>query len=105
ICLQPLACTAVLGGAGEDDSDSSIPPGVFVPGLDVDRSEPFTGPIVSEPGKSVRFYRLNHDQYDRTVRDLLRSDGALELSQLFVAEPLITTFDTDATLLSVSADL
>lgn len=105
VCLLTASCSALLGGAGDEDGKGAARSGTFDPDEDVDRSEPFSGPIVSEPSESIRLYRLNHAQYERTVRDLLRLDEDLGISELFVAEPLITTFDTDATLLTVSADL
>ncbi len=64
----------------------------------------FAGPIVSLPSKSSRFMRLNHPQWENTVRDALKLTAPLGLSKAFVAEPLRSTFDTNGTVLSVSAD-
>lgn len=103
--LLSISCTAMLGGAGDEEGGESGSSSPFDPDQEIDRSEPFLGPILSAPGQSIRFYRLTHAQYERTIQDLLRQDAPLNLSQLFVAEPLLTTFDTDAKLLSISPDL
>ncbi len=68
-------------------------------------TSPFTGPIVSQPSSGTRFVRLNHVQYENTVRDVLRLATPLGLSDAFVAEPLRTNFDTNGEVLSVGADL
>jgi hypothetical protein len=65
----------------------------------------FHGPIVSDPGVSSRFPRLSHAQWESSVRDALRLSTPLGLSSGFVAEPLRGTFDTNGSMLSVSADL
>ncbi len=106
-------CTGLLSGAASDESEGAgsrgNQNGSDGDGTsewdDIDRTEPFTGPIVASPRSPARFSRLTHAQYENTVHDLLRNDGSLELANLFVAEPLITTFDTDATHLLVSSDL
>ncbi len=54
---------------------------------------------------SSRFVRLNHRQWENTVRDLLRLDAPLGLSSTFVAEPLRGNFDTNGGILTVSQDL
>jgi hypothetical protein len=64
----------------------------------------FAGPIVAKPGASTRFWRLNHTQWEHTVKDALKASAPLGLSQAFVAEPLRSTFDTNGSVLSVSAD-
>ena len=64
-----------------------------------------TGPIVSRPAPTSRFIRLNHQQWENSVRDVLKLPAALGLSSSFVAEPLRSTFDTNGSLLSVSPDL
>ena len=64
-----------------------------------------TGPIVSAPGISSRFARLTHQQWENTVRDLLRLPAPAGLSTGFVAEPLRSSFDTNGGILSVSPDL
>ncbi len=104
--LAPLllllsGCTATLGDSDQDEPRELD--GLAI--TDVDRDEPFVGPIESAPSDSLRFARLNHAQYDNTVRDLLRLPGSPNLAGLFVAEPLITTFDTDASSFQVSPDL
>jgi hypothetical protein len=63
------------------------------------------GPLVSKPAPTTRFVRLNHQQWENTVKDLLRLPAPLGLSSTFVAEPLRSTFETNGSLLSVSADL
>jgi hypothetical protein len=63
------------------------------------------GPISSAPSESSRFVRLNHRQWENTVRDLLRLPEALGLSSAFVAEPLRGNFDTNGGILTVSQDL
>ena len=80
-----------MGGTGP--SDASRPP-----------VGTFAGPIVSSPSASSRFVRLNHAQWENTVRDALKLSAVTGLSKSFVAEPLRSTFDTNGTLLSVSAD-
>lgn len=99
--LLASGCTATLG-----DSEKEQSAGEGNQPIDhLDRDEPFLGPIQSEPSASLRFARLNHAQYERTVRDLLRLPESPQLAQLFVAEPLISTFDTDAGSFQVSSDL
>jgi hypothetical protein len=63
------------------------------------------GPLASRPGPTTRFVRLNHQQWENTVRDLLRLPAPIGLSATFVAEPLRSTFETNGSLLNVSADL
>lgn len=65
----------------------------------------FMGPVVTKPSATSRFVRLNHEQWENTVRDVLKLAAPLGLSSAFVAEPLRSTFDTNGTLLSVGADL
>jgi hypothetical protein len=64
----------------------------------------FAGPIVSSPSKSTRFMRLNHPQWENSVKDALKLAQPLGLSKAFVSEPLRSTFDTNGSVLSVSAD-
>lgn len=64
----------------------------------------FAGPIVANPAKSSRFVRLNHAQWENSVKDALKASAPLGLSASFVAEPLRSTFDTNGSVLSVSAD-
>jgi Protein of unknown function (DUF1592)/Protein of unknown function (DUF1588)/Protein of unknown function (DUF1587)/Protein of unknown function (DUF1595)/Protein of unknown function (DUF1585) len=64
----------------------------------------FAGPIVSAPPPTTRFMRLNHRQWENTVRDVLKLSAVTGLSKAFVAEPLRSTFDTNGAVLSVSAD-
>jgi hypothetical protein len=48
---------------------------------------------------------LNHQQWENTVRDLLRLPAPLGLSSSFVAEPLRSSFNTNGGILTVSPDL
>lgn len=64
----------------------------------------FAGPIVSTPSESSRFIRLNHKQWENTVRDALKLAQPLGLASAFVGEPLRSAFDTNGSLLSVSSD-
>jgi hypothetical protein len=64
-----------------------------------------SGPILSAPGPSSRFFRLTHQQWENTVRDLLRLTTPAGLSSGFVAEPLRSSFDTNGGILAVSPDL
>lgn len=66
---------------------------------------PFTGPIEATPGATTRFARLTHAQWERTVRDLLGLTESLGLSNAFIGEPLLSMFDNNGSVLSVSADL
>jgi hypothetical protein len=93
------ACSGMVDGAAGPSSgfgepaDQGNPPGEWV-----------DGPISSEPGESSRFVRLNHRQWENTVRDLLRLAEPLGLSSTFVAEPLRGNFDTNGGVLTVSQD-
>jgi hypothetical protein len=64
----------------------------------------FAGPIVTSPSSTTRFVRLNHKQWENTVKDALKLGAPTGLSKAFVAEPLRSTFDTNGAVLSVSAD-
>lgn len=64
----------------------------------------FAGPIESAPAATTRFMRLNHKQWENTVRDALKLSAVTGLSNAFVAEPLRSSFDTNGAVLSVSAD-
>lgn len=64
----------------------------------------FAGPIVSTPSATTRFSRLNHKQWENSVRDALQLANRPGYSSEFVAEPLRSTFDTNGALLSVSSD-
>jgi hypothetical protein len=92
--------TGTPGGAGTSGGAAGVP-GTSEKPVDV----PVTGPIVSAPGASTRFARLNHAQWENTVRDLLRLPAASGLSSTFIAEPLRSSFDTNGGLLTVDQDL
>jgi len=90
------ATPGVSGGAGTTGM-----PGVSGVPMDV----PVTGPITSTPSTSSRFARLNHAQWENTVRDLLRLPAPSGLSSTFIAEPLRSAFDTNGGVLTVEEDL
>jgi len=101
--LVALSCTGQIGdddpaGGGPNGTGSGTTTGGSGGGS-------FNGTVVSQPGVTSRFVRLNHQQWENTVRDLLRIAAPLGLSTAFVAEPLRSTFDTNGSLLSVNADL
>src|SRR5262245_41327634 len=41
------------------------------------------GPLVSQPGVTSRFVRLNHQQWENSVRDVLKLPAVLGLSATF----------------------
>lgn len=88
------------GAAGTGGGAAGLP-GTSEKPVDV----PITGPIVSAPGASTRFARLNHAQWENTVRDLFRLPAASGLSSTFIAEPLRSSFDTNGGILTVEPDL
>ena len=94
---SPGAAGGGSGGPGAGGSSGQAP--LPRPSLGT-----FAGPIVSTPGPSTRFARLNHVQWENTVRDALKLSAPLGLSSSFVAEPLRSTFDTNGAVLSVSPD-
>jgi hypothetical protein len=96
------------GGTGTDPGNVANGGGAagaeqpWMPPMD---GAPFTGPIVSGPGATSRFPRLTHVQWERTVTDLLGLTQSLGLSSSFIAEPLLSMFDNNGSVLSVSTDL
>jgi hypothetical protein len=64
----------------------------------------FAGPIVTTATASTRFSRLNHKQWESSVKDALKLTAPTGYSSAFVAEPLRSTFDTNGAVLSVSSD-
>ena len=111
------ACTGVVIGeqnpGGFDPGNPQTPGSPGAPGSPVTPGSPGTpggppsasGPIASAPGASSRFSRLNHQQWENTVRDLLRLPAPAGLSGAFVAEPLRSSFDTNGGILTVAPDL
>lgn len=110
LCLPWAACS---NGEGESADESSASDSLGQSGdennshgdsMDTLGSsfEPFEGPIVSDPAPSSRFIRLNHRQWENTVRDLLRLPELSGLSSSFVAEPSTGRFDTHGGTLTVS---
>src|SRR5258708_6693580 len=65
----------------------------------------FMGPVVTKPSATSRFVRLNHEQWENTVRDILKLAAPLGLSSAFVPQPLRSTFDTNGPLLAAGPDL
>jgi hypothetical protein len=84
LCLAVAACT---GSVGDSAPGSGAGPGTK-PG-DIPLTD--SGPITSVPGDSTRLPRLTHQQWENTVRDLLRMPAVPGLSNSFVAEPLTTS--------------
>jgi hypothetical protein len=58
--------------------------------------------MASNPvGGGSRMVRLNNQQWENTVQDLLHLPAPLGLSKAFVAAPLVTAFDTNGAVLTV----
>jgi hypothetical protein len=112
--LATLACTGSIGGGLEP---GAVPPGTVDPSTGLPPSAPpgatpplpdtapTTGPIASRAGASSRFVRLNHRQWENTMRDLLGLAQASGLSKSFVVESVRTSFDTHGGELEVTAQL
>jgi hypothetical protein len=116
-----LGCTGQIDGAAPSDQGAAGGPGatgaagmagpsgaagtMATPGMSgLPMEVPVSGPITSAPGTSSRFSRLNHAQWENTVRDLLHLPAPSGLSATFIAEPLRSAFDTNGGILSVSTD-
>lgn len=110
VALLLAACQGEIVGQGSGNGGPGpgpgVGPGTTPPQMDLPRPPvgTFAGPIVSTPSSATRFVRLNHKQYENSVRDALKAPQPLGLSSAFVAEPLRSTFDTNGSVLSVSAD-
>lgn len=114
---QPNGNDPAIPGVGQGGTDPNLTPGAggeqLGPGAGPDEQpwmppadgSAFTGPIVAGPAAGTRFARLTHDQWERSVRDLLGLTQSLGLSASFVGEPLLSTFDNNGGVLSVSSDL
>jgi len=108
--LLAVACTGTIG---DERSGGPIGPGGATPGTGGPGAATGpggapgtgTGPLVITPAPSSRFIRLNHQQWENSVRDALRLPATLGISKTFVAEPLLSTFDNNGSVLSVSPDL
>ncbi|HEY0710394.1 MAG TPA: DUF1592 domain-containing protein [Polyangia bacterium] len=61
-------------------------------------------PFDSAPSTSSRFLRLNHTQWENTVRELLKLPSS-GVSERFITEPRRSAFDTNGGVLTVSQDL
>jgi hypothetical protein len=96
---SPGAQPAGPGGTSAGGSSNVTPADLPRPAVGT-----FAGPIVAPPPATTRFSRLNHNQWENTVRDVLQLSAVTGLSKAFVAEPLRSTFDTNGALLSVSDD-
>ena len=92
------------GTAGSGPSASAGTGSVPMPDLPRPAVGTFAGPIVTTPAATTRFMRLNHHQWENTVRDVLKLSAPTGLSKSFVAEPLRSAFDTNGAVLSVSPD-
>ena len=66
---------------------------------------PTTGPVASRAAPSSRFVRLNHRQWENTVRDLFKLPQLTGLSRQFVNEGVRTSFDNHGGELEVSSQL
>lgn len=95
--IGPTEGPVPAGVSGNGSGGSTAQP-------DLPRPQSFAGPIVSNPSASTRFVRLNHAQWENSVKDAIKAAAPLGLSASFVAEPLRSTFDTNGSVLSVSAD-
>jgi hypothetical protein len=112
VLLLAAGCQGELIGPGgtnppgPDTNNNGTGGGGAVQQPDLPRPEvgTFAGPIVTKPSPSTRFVRLNHVQWENSVKDAIKAGAPLGLSQSFVAEPLRSTFDTNGSVLSVSAD-
>lgn len=60
---------------------------------------------VELPSPASRFPRLSHDQYDNTVRDLLRLDASADLTSTFIGDATSSTFDNNGNELYVGEAL
>lgn len=84
----------VEGGESGGGSSNNLPPGV--PGMDL----PLDGnPIFSQ------FVRLSHQQWERSVRDVLRLDALPGLSESFTGDPPEGTFSNNERALLVTPNL
>jgi hypothetical protein len=97
-----MACSGAISGGptggpgtGGDGSNPPLPP---LPPDDL------KGPIISNPVAGSRMVRLNNQQWENTVQDLLHLPAPLGLSRAFVAAPLVTAFDTNGSVLTVDAN-
>lgn len=109
-CLLTLAVlTGCSGSVGDGRGPAGGGPGTttgsggstMLPPLPPDNP---SGPIMSNPVAGTRLARLNNQQWENTVQDLLRLPAPLGLSKAFVAAPLITTFDTNGGVLGVDSN-
>ncbi|MBN8610436.1 MAG: DUF1592 domain-containing protein [Deltaproteobacteria bacterium] len=92
LALGPL--TSLVGCVGDLDSGPASPRGF----------ECTTG-CTELAASTSRFPRLSHDQWEETVRDLLRLPATSDLSSTFPPDAPRGLFDNDGAELSVSGDL
>jgi hypothetical protein len=115
--LLAMACSGSIGDAaglgapppGGVDPVTGLPPapppgpgGAPAP---LPETAPVAGPVASRAGASSRFVRLNHRQWENTVRDLLKLPQPSNLSRQFVNEGVRTSFDTHGGELEISSQL
>jgi hypothetical protein len=111
ISAMVLGCSGSIGmgldnaGPGGIDPVTGLPPSAPGMSMPLPDTAPTTGPIASRAGQSSRFLRLNHRQWENTVRDLLGLAQASGLSRQFVNEGVRTSFDTHGGELEVSGQL
>ncbi|HVR60259.1 MAG TPA: DUF1592 domain-containing protein [Polyangia bacterium] len=101
LALTATACSGVIGDAKTGSGGSGTGPATKPGDIPLATS----GPITSLPADSTRFPRLTHQQWENTVRDLLRLPAVPGLSSMFVAEPLQSVFDNNGGVLTVDQDL
>ncbi|HET6284887.1 MAG TPA: DUF1592 domain-containing protein [Polyangia bacterium] len=103
--LLAPACTGAVMGGGPPAGGGGAGPGGAGGGVapTMDPPNP-SGPIVSAPVPTSRFVRLNNRQWENTVTALLRLPAPLGLSSSFVTESLVTSFDTNGTVLEVATN-
>lgn len=102
--LLLVACSGEVspgGGQGGVGAGSGTGTGTGGAGMPPGTAQDPKGPIVSRPVASSRMVRLNNQQWENTVRDVLRLPTPLGLSKDFVAQPLETGFDTNGAVLTV----
>jgi hypothetical protein len=101
-----MACTGAVSGNGGAPPNGGPGPGGSggspnLPPLPTDDPK---GPIASNPVAGTRMFRLNNQQWENTVQDLLHLPTPLGLSKAFVAAPLVSAFDTNGAVLMVDSN-
>ncbi|HEY2901362.1 MAG TPA: DUF1592 domain-containing protein [Polyangia bacterium] len=101
-CTGEIANTTVPGGGNANPAGGMAGAGGNLP---ITPGKPETGIIPSSPGPSSNLLRLNSLQWENTVRDLFRLPQATGLSENFLAEPYLTTFNNAGGSYEVSEQL